>query len=227
MAKIIDKMVGKAAGKKSRRVLGKPESKATEETFESEMRTLKDKAMTDAGRQREALALAIKYNRPVTIGDKTYIAKQASPKTSAPKDAAEKTSKPAAKSSKTRTKLATIGKSVTGRAGTLVDKLVALDKITDKKSEKATLLRNAINDLVAGKNALPPSVVKKARAEAANRKPQAKARGGMAKKNKVQMMRGGMANKKEHMYAAGGSVIDNLTSGQKKMVMSMAKANKK
>ena len=58
-------------------------------------------------------------------------------------------------------------------------------------------------------------------------KPQAKARGGMAKKNKVQMMRGGMANKKEHMYAAGGSVMDNLTSGQKKMVMSMAKANKK
>ena len=42
-------------------------------------------------------------------------------------------------------------------------------------------------------------------------------KGGMAKK-KVQMMRGGMANKKEHMYAAGGSVIDNLTSGQKKMV---------
>ena len=46
-------------------------------------------------------------------------------------------------------------------------------------------------------------------------------------KKKTAMMRGGMANKKEHMYAAGGSVMDNLTSGQKKMVMSMAKANKK
>ena len=46
-------------------------------------------------------------------------------------------------------------------------------------------------------------------------------------KKKTAMMRGGMANKKEHMYTAGGSVMDNLTSGQKKMVMSMAKANKK
>jgi hypothetical protein len=51
-------------------------------------------------------------------------------------------------------------------------------------------------------------------------------KGGMPMK-KIAMMRGGMANKKEHMYAAGGSVMDNLTSGQKKMVMSMAKANKK
>ena len=227
MAKIIDKMVGKAAGKKSRRVLGKPESKTSEKTFESEMKDLKSKAMTDAGRQREALDLAIKYNRPVTIGNKTFMAKQASSKTSAAKEPVEKTSEPAAKGSKTRVNLATIGGATKGRAKTLVNKLIALDKITDKKSEKATLLRNAINDLVSGKNALPPSVVKAARAAAEKGKPQAKARGGMAKKNKVQMMRGGMANKKEHMYAAGGSVMDNLTSGQKKMVMSMAKANKK
>lgn len=50
-------------------------------------------------------------------------------------------------------------------------------------------------------------------------------KGGVAKK--VKMMRGGMANKKEHMYAAGGSVMDNLTSSQKNMVKKMAAANKK
>jgi len=167
----------------------------------------------------------------------------------------------AAEGSATRITLAKIGGETKGRASTLVDKLVALNKIADKKSEKATLLQNAINDLTKGKNALPPSVVKTSRAKATEKinktegadlnkqmeqykknlvesgkytKTQIKEmdeagmfnKGGMAKK-KVQMMRGGMANKKEHMYAAGGSVMDNLTSGQKKMVMSMAKANKK
>jgi hypothetical protein len=46
-------------------------------------------------------------------------------------------------------------------------------------------------------------------------------------KPKARMMRGGMANKKEHMYAAGGAVMDNLTSAQKNMVKKMAAANKK
>tara|TARA_E500000318_G_C3438687_1_gene164077 strand:- start:98 stop:577 length:480 start_codon:yes stop_codon:yes gene_type:complete len=50
-------------------------------------------------------------------------------------------------------------------------------------------------------------------------------RGGAVKK--AMMMRGGMANKKEHMYAAGGSVMDNLTSAQRNMVKKMAAANKK
>ena len=50
-------------------------------------------------------------------------------------------------------------------------------------------------------------------------------RGGAVKK--AMMMRGGMANKKEHMYAAGGSVMDNLTSAQRDMVKKMAAANKK
>jgi len=50
-------------------------------------------------------------------------------------------------------------------------------------------------------------------------------KGGAVKK--TAMMRGGMANKKEHMYAAGGSVMDNLTSGQKRMVRAMAADNKK
>jgi len=51
---------------------------------------------------------------------------------------------------------------------------------------------------------------------------------GMAelKKGKTKMMRGGMANKKEHMYVAGGAVIDNLTPAQKNMVKKMASANK-
>ena len=44
---------------------------------------------------------------------------------------------------------------------------------------------------------------------------------------KAQMMRGGMANKKVHMYSAGGSVMYNLTAGQKRMVRAMAADNKK
>ena len=45
--------------------------------------------------------------------------------------------------------------------------------------------------------------------------------------NKPAMMRGGMANGKQHMYAAGGAVMDNLTAGQKRMVKAMAADNKK
>ncbi len=51
--------------------------------------------------------------------------------------------------------------------------------------------------------------------------------GGMGKYKKPEMAHGGMANKKKHMYAGGGSVMDNLTPGQKKMVMAMARDNKK
>ena len=46
-------------------------------------------------------------------------------------------------------------------------------------------------------------------------------------KPKARMMRGGMVNGKTHMYAAGGSVMDNLTAGQKRMVRAMAADNKK
>lgn len=51
--------------------------------------------------------------------------------------------------------------------------------------------------------------------------------GGMGKYKKPMMAHGGMANGKKHMYSVGGSVMDNLTSGQKKMVMAMAKDNNK
>jgi hypothetical protein len=50
-------------------------------------------------------------------------------------------------------------------------------------------------------------------------------KGGAVKK--PAMMRGGMANGKAHMYAAGGSVMDNLTAAQRNMVKKMAAANKK
>jgi len=50
----------------------------------------------------------------------------------------------------------------------------------------------------------------------------------MERKNKkTQMMRGGSVKGKPHNYAAGGSVMDNLTSGQKRMVRAMAADNKK
>lgn len=48
-------------------------------------------------------------------------------------------------------------------------------------------------------------------------------KGGYAK---PQMMKGGMANKKQHMYAGGGSVMENLTPGQRRMVSAMARDNK-
>ena len=57
------------------------------------------------------------------------------------------------------------------------------------------------------------------------KKKTAYSKGGAAKR--PQMMKGGMANGKKHMYAAGGSVMDSLTAGQKKMVMAMARGNKK
>jgi len=59
----------------------------------------------------------------------------------------------------------------------------------------------------------------------ATKKKTAYSKGGAAKR--PQMMKGGMANGKKHMYAGGGSVMDNLTPGQKKMVMAMARDNKK
>ena len=44
---------------------------------------------------------------------------------------------------------------------------------------------------------------------------------------KSEMAYGGSVKGKKHMYAAGGSVMDNLTSAQKNMVKKMAAANKK
>ena len=69
-------------------------------------------------------------------------------------------------------------------------------------------------------------IKKKPMDEVAPIKPAGYKKGGAVTK-KTAMMRGGMANKKEHMYAAGGSVMDNLTSGQKRMVRAMAADNKK
>jgi hypothetical protein len=57
-------------------------------------------------------------------------------------------------------------------------------------------------------------------------KPAGYKKGGAVTK-KTAMMRGGMANGKTHMYAAGGSVMDNLTAGQRRMVRAMAADNKK
>ena len=79
-------------------------------------------------------------------------------------------------------------------------------------------MESAISDL---RKRLPTSVVKKVMESL---KPDMN-KGGVVKK--AMMMRGGMANKKEHMYAAGGSVMDNLTSAQKNMVKKMSAANKK
>ena len=44
---------------------------------------------------------------------------------------------------------------------------------------------------------------------------------------KSEMAYGGSVKGKKHMYAAGGSVMDNLTAGQKRMVRAMAADNQK
>ena len=118
--------------------------------------------------------------------------------------------------SKARTTLAELGGKTKGQAQSLKTKMRQLSLIEDKGSEKAQLLQNAIKDL---KSRLPASVVKQVTESLDMNK------GGAVKKNA--MMRGGMANGKEHMYATGGSVMDNLTSAQKNMVKKMAAANKK
>ena len=51
--------------------------------------------------------------------------------------------------------------------------------------------------------------------------------GGSMSKKRPEMMKGGMANGKKHMYRAGGSVMENLTPGQQRMVQAMARDNKK
>lgn len=124
----------------------------------------------------------------------------------------------AATGSKTRLQLGELGAKTAGQARSLRQKIQQLDKIEDKDSEKAQLLESAISDL---RKRLPTSVVKKVMESL---KPDMN-KGGIVKK--AMMMRGGMANKKEHMYAAGGSVMDNLTSAQKNMVKKMSAANKK
>ena len=124
----------------------------------------------------------------------------------------------AATGSKTRLQLGELGAKTAGQARSLRQKIKQLDKIEDKDSEKAQLLESAISDL---RKRLPTSVVKKVMESL---KPDMN-KGGVVKK--AMMMRGGMANKKEHMYAAGGSVMDNLTSAQKNMVKKMSAANKK
>jgi len=48
-------------------------------TFESELRELKSKAMTDANRGREAAKLAVKYGRTITMNGKTYGPKKKGP----------------------------------------------------------------------------------------------------------------------------------------------------
>ena len=62
-------------------------------------------------------------------------------------------------------------------------------------------------------------------AEGTRKKP--KMMGGGYGKKRPEMMKGGMANGKKHMYAAGGSVMENLTPGQQRMVQAMARDNKK
>lgn len=120
--------------------------------------------------------------------------------------------------SKTRLKLGELGGRTSGQAQSLRQKIKQLRAIEDKDSEKARLLESAISDL---RKRLPLPVVKKVMKSLDNDMN----KGGAV--NKAQMMRGGMANKKEHMYAAGGAVMDNLTSAQKNMVKKMAAANKK
>ena len=80
---ILSKLAKTAAKSKNKVTNSKSKSKATPkpkaETFESEIKALKNKAMTDSARQAEALRIAKKYGRPVTIGGKTFAPKNKTP----------------------------------------------------------------------------------------------------------------------------------------------------
>jgi len=62
---------------KPSRTKGKPSNPKI--TFESELRALKSKAMTDANRQREASKLAVKYGRTIRMNGKTFGPKKGPP----------------------------------------------------------------------------------------------------------------------------------------------------
>ena len=64
--------------------------------------------------------------------------------------------------SKTRLNLGQLGAKTKGQAKSLEEKMIALEKLDDKKGEPAQLLRNAINEL---RRKLPASVVKQVRAK--------------------------------------------------------------
>ena len=68
--------------------------------------------------------------------------------------------------SSTRVKAGVTNKAVSGKAKTLSDKIIALNNITDKKSEKAQLLKNAIAGL---RKNLPNSVIKKSEVAASKK----------------------------------------------------------
>ena len=57
----------------------KSRGKVSKKTFESELRELKSKAMTDANRQREASKLAVKYGRTIRMNGKTFGPKKGPP----------------------------------------------------------------------------------------------------------------------------------------------------
>ena len=77
IGKIVGKLVGKAT-KKTKKPKAAPKPKA-EETFESEMRALRSKAMTDSARKAETDRIAKKYKKAAPAKKKTKKAKKLSP----------------------------------------------------------------------------------------------------------------------------------------------------
>lgn len=200
MAKMVDKMARDAMGKPARRIISKPEQKKNPNTGNTSTAPAASPKRLESGeRLKEAASPGPQKAYDRIQGEIKWL--------KANGGSAE---------------------SIAKREQSLKDMFVTkLIKKKPMKDIEARVPPESASDVKAKKEDKKLDAdVEKIMAILNKDKPQAKARGGMAKK-KVQMMRGGMANKKEHMYAAGGSVMDNLTSGQKKMVMSMAKANKK
>jgi len=201
MAKIVDKLIGRTMkpGKPARRIVKKPKQKKNPNTGNtSTAPAASPKRLESGGRLKEAGSPGPQKAYDRIQGEIKWLeANGGSPE------------------------------SIAKRKQSLKDMFVTkVIKKKPMKDIKARVPADAASDVKAKKadKALDADVAE-IMAILNKDKPQAKARGGMAKK-KVQMMRGGMAGGKEHMYAAGGNVMDNLTSGQKKMVASMAKANK-
>jgi len=77
IGKVVGKLIGKAT-KKTKKPKAAPKPKA-EETFESEMKALRSKAMTDAARKAETNKIAKKYGKAAPAKKKTKKAKKLSP----------------------------------------------------------------------------------------------------------------------------------------------------
>ena len=135
---------GKAAKKASKAVTAAKKDKP--KTFESEMKELRGKAMTDARRQAEAIKIAKKYNKNISIEGKTFGPKKK-------KDTPEKAEaeRKAAKERVTRRKNEEAAK-VTEKKGSIAKKMTVskTDIQQAKTANQLSTMQRRIDDMPDG-----------------------------------------------------------------------------